>query len=139
LSWIDAAPGPLAGKLREYLAQPSQSLTDYLEKGLRLVAESLGFKSQIIRSSSFAIDPAIRGQERVVAIARAAGAARYLNAPGGRALYDAATFAAHGIELAFLSAYGGRYPDMLRALLHEAPEVIRQDIDEATQIEPANS
>jgi hypothetical protein len=66
------------------------------------------------------LDPALRGEARVIEIARALGATRYVNSPGGRALYTAGRFAQRGIELRFLAPYGGTQ-DSILALLSTAP------------------
>ncbi len=133
-AWIAGASGPAAAAVRQFLSRPFGPVIDYLESGLRLIAELLDFDTGIVRSSHFAIDDSIHGQDRVIAIASAAGAERYVNAPGGRKLYDSAAFARAGIELCFLEGYEGRYRYMLPGLLTEPPPVIRRDILETAVI-----
>ncbi len=135
LKWVAEARGPSAAAIRHFLDNPSSPLIDYLENGLEMVAQLLEFDVKFIRSSSFGIDPTIHGKDRVIALATAAGAQRYVNPSGGRALYDAASFAAAGIELCFLPAYAGHFSGMLQALLTESPESIRQDIVATSVIE----
>lgn len=55
-------------------------------------------------STASALDPAHAqsGQDRVITLARACGAATYVNSPGGRALYAPADFAAAGMALRFV-------------------------------------
>jgi len=101
---------------------------DYLETTLRTVVDILGFPATISRSSRFNLDPALRGQARVVAAAALAQATHYVNAPGGRALYDAAVFARHGMALSFLSPYDGRFVHLLPALMTTDAEEIRSDV-----------
>jgi len=115
--WIASAAGPSAARIRAYLHAPLDSPVDYLEGGLRLVADILGLRCTISRSSALDVDPSLPGQARVVALARAAGATRYLNAPGGRDLYDPAAFERQGVELAFLPTYEGPHVYMLRDLM----------------------
>ncbi len=59
--------------------------------------------------------------------ARAAGATRYLNAPGGRALYDAGEFAAEGLALEFLAPYDGGRMHLLHALATEPAAALAAD------------
>lgn len=133
--WITEARGPCAGTIREFLENPFSPVIDYLERGLRMVADLLDFNVELVRSSTFAFEAALRSQDRVIAVAAAAGARRYVNPPGGRMLYDSARFTKADIELCFLSPYTGRFGNMLHALLTETPEVIRRDIVETAIIE----
>ena len=137
LPWLATAAGPAADAVRERLYAPLGSVVDFLEDTLRLAAGLMGFAPSVRRSSGLGLDPALRGQDRVLAIARAVGAARYLNSPGGRALYDAGAFAAEGIALEFLTPYGGRWFEMLPALVRESPDALRDDVLDQLCIEPA--
>ncbi len=51
-----------------------------------------------------------RGVERVIEVCRAAGAVSYVNAPGGRHLYDPSRFAQEDLSLSFLKPYIENYP-----------------------------
>jgi hypothetical protein len=126
--WIENGCGPAADRVRAHLVAPLESVIDYLSDGLRLVAGLLGFDVAISRSSTLDVDPTLRGQDRVVAVAAAVGATHYVNAPGGRDLYDPEGFAHHGIELSFLPPYDGRYPHLLPSLLTDPPGAIRDDV-----------
>ncbi|WP_051134145.1 WbqC family protein [Methylocystis sp. ATCC 49242] len=137
VAWIKGGSSPAAGLIRELLERPASSVIDYLEDSLRRVAELLAFDIKFIRSSRLAIDPQLRGQDRVIAIASAVGAKRYVNSPGGRRLYDAAAFAEANMELRFLSSYNGPFTNMLHALMTEEPGVIRADIINASTLDVA--
>ena len=139
LPWLATATGPAAPAVRDLLHAPLVDVVDFLEHSLRLAAGTMGFAPAIRRSSTLAIDPTLRGQERVIAICRALGATRYLNAPGGRALYAADAFAAEGIALEFLAPYDGPWFQMLPALVREQPQVLRDDVLAQLRIEPAVS
>jgi hypothetical protein len=129
LPWIQTAQGPCAEALRDYLRGELGDVVDFLEKGLRLSADLIGLEVTISRSSDLDIDPDLRGQDRIVAIAQARGAAVYLNSPGGRMLYEASAFAAAGMSLSFLPHYSGPYVHLLHALMTEDPATIRADIE----------
>jgi hypothetical protein len=126
--WIENGSGPAAERVRAHLSAPLESVIDYLTDGLRLVAGLLGFGVTIRHSTALDLDATLRGQDRVIAAAAAVGATQYVNAPGGRDLYDADVFARHGIELSFLPPYHGPYAHLLPALLADSPGAIREDV-----------
>jgi hypothetical protein len=83
-----------------------------------------------------------RGQQRILALCRHAGARAYHNLPGGRALYDAAAFDAAGIRLRFLSPSTPAYRQwratafvpglsMIDVLMHTPPDAVRQMLGSA--------
>ena len=105
---------------------------DYLERLLREIVSWLGLRWHTIRSSSLDVPDSLRGQERIIEIARRVGATRYMNAPGGRALYEPERFAAAGIELRFLDPYPGPSSSILHRLLTEDPTLLSDDIRAAS-------
>ena len=52
----------------------------------------------------------------------------YINSPGGRDLYDADSFAEHGIELKFLAPFQGPADSILTLLLSQPAEAVAQMI-----------
>jgi hypothetical protein len=128
LDWLATAKGPAVERLRNFLFGPLPSVIDYLENGLRLATELLGFDIPMVRSSTLGIQASLRGQDRVIAIAAARGATHYVNSPGGRALYEPGSFQQAGIELQFLAPYQGRYFQFLPSLMTEDPRALRDDI-----------
>lgn len=129
-----AAPGDAAAAVRRQFHGPLGGVVDFLEDGLRLVASLLDLRPRILRSSSLAIDPGVKGQERILSIVQAVGGSRYVNAPGGRHLYDAPAFARAGAPLSFLAPYHGRYPFLLPALLGDGPSAVREDVLATTKL-----
>ena len=145
LVFPENAPRELAERLRPFpLASPDPEwrdevlrrvlatgidVVDYLEEMLQLVAIRLGRPGwNVCRSSTFNIPQTLRGQDRIIEIARRTGARRYLNAPGGLELYDKEKFAASGLELEFLPNYEGSFESMLGRILAESPDRLAQDI-----------
>jgi len=120
----DAAEQPLLRALTIGDTSP----VEYLERGLRGVCASLGLNREITRSSNLGIPPEIRGQERILAIVKALGADRYVNASGGEALYDQEAFARRGVSLRFLKPYRGPTWSILHRLLSEPHEEIAGEI-----------
>lgn len=128
LPWLADARGPWAESVRAHLSGPLDNVVDFLEAGLRLAAKALGVRSRLIRSSAVAIDPHLHGQDRVIALVRALNGHTYVNASGGRALYEAAAFKRSGLELSFLAPYGGDGGSILPALVNEKSETLRADV-----------
>jgi hypothetical protein len=123
--------GPLAGRVHAHLHGPLGNVVDFLEDGLRLVVDALGFRPRLLRSSTLDVPRTLKGQERIIGIVRAVGGTHYVNAPGGRQLYDSQAFAAAGLGLSFLGPYGGRHQHLLRSLAHASPGELRADVLEA--------
>jgi hypothetical protein len=101
---------------------------DYLERLLECTVNYCGIPWRVVRSSSLNVPAEIRGQERILEIAKRLGASRYVNAPGGRDLYHATTFAEAGIELGFLPDYAGSHASILTRILHEDRDTLREDM-----------
>ena len=137
LPWLAAGRGPLAEETRAMLRAPLADVVGFLQDSLAQVAGRLGFAPAVRRSSSLGIDPALRGQARVIAIAQAVGATHYLNPPGGRALYEATAFEAAGLALEFLAPYRGRHYQLLPALMQATPQALRDDVLAQLGIEAA--
>ena len=114
------------------------ALVDYLEAQLLVACEWLGVGPRLIRSSSLDVPPELKAQDRVLEILRRVGASDYLNAPGGRELYDAASFEAAGMTLRFLEPYAGESWSLLHRLATDA-DACRAEILAQTPVRPAGS
>ncbi|WP_334164427.1 WbqC family protein [Phenylobacterium sp.] len=107
---------------------------DYIERLLALAARALGLPWRVLRSSSLEIAAELRGQDRILAIAQAVGARRYVNPPGGRELYQHDRFAGAGVELRFLTDYEGSYASILARLLQEPAQAVADEIRANTRL-----
>lgn len=87
-----------------------RNLFEYLKHSLVSVAKPLNIATPLVVSSTLAIDHGLRSEAKVIAICKALGADRYINSMGGQALYSRDTFAAEGIELAFMRTHVREYP-----------------------------
>ena len=137
LAWITRSTGPQARQVRDWLeAEPldGRPLVDYLELSLRRTTALLGLPARIARSSALALPAELRGPARVIAAVRAVGGGQFVNAPGGVGLYDAAEFAAAGLQLSFLTPYEGRFQHMLPALLERPAQEIADDVRDTTRV-----
>ena len=102
-------------------------LVGYLEDQIRIACDLFGFKTRLVRSSSLGIPAEIKGQHRVLEIARRMDATDYLNAPGGVGLYDADLYQSQGVKLHFLEPWAGPYWSLLHRLAVD-PEACRAEI-----------
>jgi hypothetical protein len=115
---------PIVAALRNVQGHP----VDYIERLLKCVVDQLGLPWNVIRSSTLDLPPALRGQHRILEIARQLGARRYVNAPGGRSLYDPVVFRNAGIDLCFLPEYQGPNASILDRMIGEDHDELARDI-----------
>jgi hypothetical protein len=134
LPWVRSSNGLAADRFRSFLFGPLVSVVNYLETGLKLVADVLEFDIAVTRSSTLDIDKSLWGEARVIAVAKSVHATHYVNLPGGRALYNLTSFVEAGIRLCFLSPYKGSFFQLLPALMTGNLERIREDICETSEV-----
>jgi hypothetical protein len=123
----EAAFAPVGAALRDVRDTPAL----YIERLLQAAAAYCGAPWNVVRSSSLDVPADLHGQERILEIARRVGAERYVNAPGGRALYDPDAFDRAGIELRFLAPYEGPTVSILERILRDDPAELAADIADA--------
>lgn len=85
------------------------NLFDYIHYSILVTADVLGIRTPIVISSTLAIDHSLRAESKVIALCKATGADRYVNAIGGLDLYSRAAFSEQGIELDFIKTRPIRY------------------------------
>jgi len=117
----------------------SGSPVSYLERLLEQVVRYLAFPWKVMRSSSLDIPTALRGQHRILEIARQLGATHYVNSPGGTGLYNVDAFAAAGIQLNFLAPYPGPSCSILSRIIGEDRDALANDIQMTTRYMPSNT
>jgi hypothetical protein len=102
----------------------------YIERLLHEVVNYFDLPWHTLRSSSLAIPPSYRGQDRILEIVKRLGARRYVNAPGGIGLYQPERFSDAGVELAFLPDYLGPHTSVLsRVLAEDRDALVRELLD----------
>jgi len=89
---------------------PFARIGDMARASLGEVRAYLAIPATIVESSSTYGNAHLRAQDRVIDTCRAERATDYVNAPGGRALYSAEAFLAHGIRLHFVCSQPAEYP-----------------------------
>jgi len=134
---LAAFPEVLAGMQTSPLLAPSLEpdgrAVDYLAAQLEAVSRHLGFTTRFVRASSLSPSPAKDAQQRVIEMVQKLDGAVYVNAPGGRALYQNETFAQAGVELRFLVDHPGPNTSMLHRLINEDTAALRDEIMGATR------
>ncbi len=128
MRWMHGPTGVAGQRIRQHLHAPLGDVVDFLDGGLRLVADLLELRSPVVRSSTLDIPAGLRGQQRIIEIVHRMKGTDYLNSPGGVRLYDPRAFDAAGLRLSFLPPYHGRFPYLLPALMQHAPQEIRDDL-----------
>lgn len=122
--------------LEEILACEETNIARFNIFATRKLLAFLGTETATLVSSELALAQDLHGAERVIKINQLLGASVYLNAIGGRDLYDREEFARAGLELHFLQMRPVAYPQgkqafipalsMLDVLLHNPLPVVRQ-------------
>jgi hypothetical protein len=122
--WAQSQSGPIG----ELVRLDADGLAQNLRRSLQTCRDMLGFETAFVAAADVACDPGLTGRARVIEICRRLGATRYVNAPGGRSLYDAAEFARCGITLEFLPDYRGDTSSILQRLFEMPAPAIRDEI-----------
>lgn len=121
--------GEIVATIRDVAGTP----VDYLERVLERVVAHLRLPWQVMRSSTLNVPETLRGQDRIIEIARRVGATTYVNSPGGRSLYRARTFEDAGLQLRFLNDYPGSLASILRRILEEDAGSLAEEIRASSQ------
>jgi hypothetical protein len=108
---------------------PQGEPVSFLHATLQTINQLLGLPFTVVRSSALDFDKSQRGEARVLSILEALGATAYVNAPGGRHLYDAANFKARGMTLNYLAPYEGSVWSIMQRLLTDQPRRIAAEIN----------
>ncbi|MCX7901511.1 MAG: WbqC family protein [Burkholderiaceae bacterium] len=120
---------------RDLVPRSGMPLADFLVSHLALTARLLGLSCTIVRSSALGLADELRGERRILAVCEALRARQYVNVDGGRALYEAASFARRGVTLRFLTPYQGPFASVQERLGDDphdplrAARLIRAEID----------
>ncbi|MDG9881627.1 WbqC family protein [Pseudomonas sp. GD04058] len=85
------------------LRHEDRNLAGFLSHQVQVLARFMGLQAQIVPSSRCYRNGHLAAQERILDICRQENAKRYINAQGGRSLYEAQAFAERGIELRFIA------------------------------------
>ena len=101
--------------LSRFLTHSIHEVCDYLD-----ITTPLGLTSSLEGNAGF------RREERIYDFCRRNGADIYVNAIGGRELYDKAEFAAHGIELRFLQTEVSENLSIIDTVMHHSRDELHE-------------
>lgn len=90
--------------LERIVRHEDANLFRYIHHSIARLCEHLGIKTEIRITSEIAIDHELKGQDKVLALCKAAGADTYINTIGGVELYAKDDFRIQGIDLQFIKA-----------------------------------
>lgn len=107
----------------------------HLMATLQRVTGLLGISRPMIRSSTLDVPAAYKAQARIIEIAQRVGATHYVNAPGGREIYEPEGFRNAGLTLGFLTDYSGSFQSVLQRLSQESPSDIAKEIQSNTLVD----
>jgi hypothetical protein len=90
--------------IRKVVSNEEINLFKYIYFSVKEICNYLNIKTQIVVSSHIAIDHALKGQEKVIAICKYFDADVYINAIGGQELYSVERFKEVEIDLKFIKS-----------------------------------
>jgi hypothetical protein len=121
---------------------PDENVARKNALGFMRVFEYLGVEREWSFASRHSLPAELRAQQRILALSERERATIYVNAAGGRALYEPSNFADAGIELRFLASAAqpyaqGRDPfvpnlSMIDVLMHCEPRAVRERLEQFT-------
>lgn len=95
--------------IEQAIGTPHENLFEYISGAMADICRYLGIDTRVVPSSSLSVDPALKAQDKVLALCGAVGATTYINAIGGQELYSQARFRARSLELKFLKTHPMEY------------------------------
>ena len=90
--------------LEQIVRHEDVNLFRYIHNSIVRLSEHLDIETKIQISSEIAIDHELKGQDKVLALCKVAGADTYINTIGGLELYSREVFDATGVELNFIKS-----------------------------------
>lgn len=110
--------------MSNFSGHPTQYILDFLT----FICRSLQIPCHFVKSSELQLPADLKGQDRIISIAQHFKASTYVNAPGGRDLYDEKCFKQHRLTLKFLSPYKGSQQSILSRILSEDIPELKKEI-----------
>lgn len=137
---------PYKGEVLELLgdvfAERATHLAPLLATGIEAVLRRAGCTTQVIPTAVQYANAHLHGQDRILDICAQEGATTYVNAPGGRDLYDHGRFGEHGVELRFLCPHLVPYEQggapflpglsIIDVMMYTSPELLHTLMNQST-------
>ena len=96
--------------IRSLFLQENNNLFDFVHFSVIELCSILGINTEIVICSSLEIDHDLKGQERIIEMCQYLNADTYINAIGGKELYDYDSFNKKGVDLKFIRSKNIEYP-----------------------------
>lgn len=122
---VNRSPEVTATAMLPQIATPLGAIMSVLA----MVRDRLEIPTPFVYASQFNIPSAIRGQDRILELCKVVKATEYVNSPGGKDLYNEATFYREGVRLYILPEYRGNRDSVIERFGHgERFNVIKKEI-----------
>lgn len=99
----------VAPLLANMISYKEANLSYYLAHQLQSICEYLGIKCRFLFSSRLDKDPSVKGQDKIIALCKNLQTSHYINANGGKHLYEPQAFAQANIQLNFINPLMPKY------------------------------
>jgi hypothetical protein len=103
--------------IKDVLDSSGDHISEISKNSVIKTANYLNLDTTLINSSSKYFNSELCGTDRVIDICLQENASKYINSPGGKSLYDAATFECNGLTLEFLSSNMNVYKQFNREFI----------------------
>jgi len=133
--------------LEQIVQYGEMNLFRYIHHSIVRLCEHLGIKTEIRISSEIGIDHDLTGQDKVLALCKAAGTDTYINTIGGVELYSKDDFRIQGIDLQFIKARPFEYAQfsstfvpwlsIVDVLMFNSLDAVRDCIETNNDLSPA--
>ncbi|WP_321324725.1 WbqC family protein [Thiomicrorhabdus sp.] len=90
--------------LKDILMQNEKNLARFIGYSLFKLSEYMGIYTHFIYSSQIEKNNTLKSQDKIIEICKKMQATEYVNAIGGRSLYESGAFRQNGLELYFLES-----------------------------------
>lgn len=120
-------------KLEDLINYSDCNVARHNENSLICLARKLDIDCRVMKSSEIEKPPHLKGMAKVIDICGRIGASHYINAIGGRTLYDVGDFRQRSIQLSFLETQvmpeqlseGPQYLSIIDSLMRHGPVASR--------------
>ena len=102
--------------IKEILEFESNHLSEFLVNSIQSICDYMDIRTQIVCSTSIYNNTQLKGQDRIIDLCLKEETETYLNAWGGKLLYDSQVFKKNGIKLRFLKAELNPYKQIAASL-----------------------
>lgn len=104
---------------KEVIDLDSNYLTDINYYGIKKICKFLNINTKIIKTSRQISNNNLSGQDRIIDICKKLNCTKYINAIGGRQLYNSKDFHSNGIDLKFVNTIPVDYEWWDLSIIHQ--------------------